>query len=96
MCQGRVPCNKTRKLFQQIRHIEGKVFSGFTSRVSFVNEDGTTTENTDRTSMEKIILLTNELKYHQTEHSGSQLLDEEFIELFGTHGDGPRVIDVLL
>ena len=46
--------------------------------------------------MEKIILLTNELKYHQTEHSGSQLLDEEFIELFGTHGDGPRVIDVLL
>ena len=66
----------TRKLFQQIRQIEEKIFSGFTSRVLVVNKDGTTTEYTDRAAMEKIILNTNELKYHQTENSGSQLLDD--------------------
>ena len=86
----------TRKLFQQIRHIEGKIFSGFTSRVTVVNDDGTTTDYTDREAMEKIILMSNEKKYHQTEGCGSQLLDDEFVELFGNYGDGPRVIDVLL
>ena len=87
---------KTRKVFQQIRHMEGKIFSGFTSRVTVVNSDGTTTEHTDRKSIEKVILDTNERKYHQTEGCGSQLLDDEFIELFGHHGEGPRVVDVLL
>lgn len=87
---------RTRKVFQQIRHMEGKIFSGFTSRVSVVNEDGTTTDYTDRAAIEKLLLDTNELKYHQTEDGGSQLLDQEFIDLFGHYGEGPRVVDVLL
>ena len=43
-----------------------------------------------------LILSTNESKYHQTEGCGSQLMDDDFVNLFGSHGEGPRVIDVIL
>ena len=74
---------------QQIRHMEGKIFGGFTVRVTVVNKDGTTIEYTDREAIEKLTLQTNEKKYHQTEDGGSQLLQDEFIDLFGNYGEGP-------
>ena len=44
--------------------------------------------------MDTAILENNEAKYHMTE-GGSKLLFPNCVNLFGTYGDGPRVIDVL-
>ena len=44
--------------------------------------------------MEKIIIQSNEAKFHQTE-GGSQLLEDDIIATLGSHGEGPHIPNVL-
>ena len=84
----------TRKLFSNIRAVEQKLRAGSTSQVQITKNDGEVILHTDKEAIEKVISQVNENKYHQTE-GGSQLLDKEFIERLGLHGEGPEVKDVL-
>ena len=82
-----------RRLFRNIRYIEGKLKGGVTSKIEVTNGN-VTTEYTDKQNIEANIMKTNEAKYHQTE-GGSQLLEEEFTAELGLHGEGPEIKKVL-
>ena len=82
-----------RKLFRNIRHMEGKIKGGFTSKLE-VTTDGTTKEFTEKNDIENLIIKANEEKYHQTE-GGSQLLQPSFAASLGAHGEGPEINKVL-
>ena len=62
--------------------------------MTITTANGSKREITDKKSMDTAILENNEAKYHMTE-GGSKLLSPNYVNLFGTFGDGPRVIDVL-
>ena len=82
-----------RRLFRNIRHIEGKMRGGFTSKIE-VKSNNMTVEYTDRNSIEEKTIQANEVKYHQTE-GGSQFLQNDFIASLGHHGEGPDINKVL-
>ena len=82
-----------RRLFRNIRHMEGKMKGGSTSKLT-TQVNGVTTEHTDKDSIESIIAIANEKKYHVTE-GGSQLLSREYIQSFGLHGEGTDIQKVL-
>ena len=83
-----------RKLFGTIRAVEQKINAGATSQVQITKEDGTTVQYTNKKEIEEALCQVNEAKYHQTE-GGSQLLQPDFVELLGRHGEGPEVNKVL-
>ena len=75
-----------RRLFRNIKFIEGKTIGGFTTKVD-VTQNNTIVEYTDRNNIEAAIIKANESKYHQTEGS-SQFLNKEFTDSLGLHGEG--------
>ena len=75
-----------RRLFRNIRHMEGKIKGGSTSKLT-TKINGEFVEHTDKGSIEKIIATANQVKYHITE-GGSQILSREYIAAFGLHGGG--------
>ena len=83
-----------RKLFGSIRAVEQKLHAGATSQIQVKQEDGQIQQYTDQKEIEEILCQVNEAKYHQTE-GGSQLLQQDFIDLLGQHGEGPEVSQVL-
>ena len=84
-----------RRLFRNIRFMEGKIRGGSTTQVTVTAPDGTVREFTSRSEVEEQIIEENERKYHQTESGGCQLTDEVFVRQLGTHGNGPAVQSVL-
>ena len=83
-----------RRLFRNIRHMEGKVKGGSTAKVT-VQSDAGSLEFTSKEDIERLCAEENEKKWHQCENSGSQFLQPPFISDLGHHGEGPRVRDVL-
>ena len=83
-----------RRLYQNIRIMEKKHKGGSTSKVIITSKDGSTEEYTSKLPMEKVIASSNEKQWHQTE-GGSQLLQDEFIEKLGNHGEGPEIHKVM-
>ena len=84
-----------RRLFRNIRHMEGKIKGGSTSKVTIQSPNGLE-EYTSQHDIDRLCAQVNERKYHQTEDGGSQLLRPEFIADLGHHGEGsqiPRVLD---
>ena len=79
-----------RKMFQNIRVMEGKIRSGSTSKVIVTSTDGSVKEFFNKKDMEEVISKSNEAKYHATE-GGSQLHQKEFTERLGTYGEGPNI-----
>ena len=56
-----------RRLFRNIRFMEGKIRGGSTTQVSVTVADGLVQEFTSQTEVEAKIIKENEQKYHQTE-----------------------------
>ena len=83
-----------RRLFRNIRHMEGKVKGGSTSKVTLQSTNGIE-EYTSKQDIERLCAKENERKYHQTEKGGSQLLTPEFIADLGHHGEGSQIPNVL-
>jgi len=84
----------TRKMYQNIRYMEGKISAGATAQVTVTSRDGTTTELTAKDEVERTIINSNERKYHQTE-GGSELLSDALVQDLGCFGEGPLVEQVL-
>ena len=85
---------KQRRLFRNIKYMEDRIKSLETTKVITIEPDGSTREHSSRQSVEDALLDTHREKYHQTEGS-SGFLTPEGMALFGSFGEGPRVIDVL-
>ena len=83
-----------RRMYRNIRHMEGKVKGGSTSKITVTSEAGHTVEYTSKKEIEKILIQENEKTDHQTE-GGSQLLLPEFIKDVGHYGEGPRINDIM-
>ena len=83
-----------RKLFRNIRHMEGKIKGGNTSKVVVTAPDGSIKEFVTKNEVEGVSAEENEAKMHQTE-GGSQLLEDEFIADLGRFGEGPQSNNVL-
>ena len=83
-----------RRLYRNIRHIEGKIRGGSTSKLITTN-NGIEYEHTSKESIEKLCAAENERKYHQTESGGSQLLLPEYIQELGNYGEGAAIPQVL-
>ena len=84
-----------RKLFRNIKYMEGKTRGGCTNQVTVTAADGTKTEYTSREDVESQIIKETEKKYHQTETRVCQFLTQEFRDLFGEFREGPATQDVL-
>ena len=82
-----------RRLYRNIRYMEGKIKGECTSKV-ITTVNGQKVEHTDKKSIEQLIAQENEAKYHQTE-GGSQLLDPVFIDSLGSFGEGKDIPSVL-
>jgi hypothetical protein len=82
-----------RRLYRNIRYMEGKIKGECTSKVT-TTVNGQKVEHTDKKSIEQLIAQENEAKYHQTE-GGSQLLDPVFIDSLGSFGEGKDIPSVL-
>ena len=65
----------TRRLFRNIRRMEGKIKNGSTSKI-IKKVDGIKQEFTDCTSIENLCAHENERKHHLTENGTSQFLDK--------------------
>ena len=83
-----------RRLFRNIRHTEGKIRGGCTSKV-ITKIDGIDVELTDKEDIEKLCAKENERKYHQTETGNIESLTQELIQDLGHHGEGPQIQSVL-
>ena len=83
-----------RRMYRNIRHMEGKVKGGCTSRLTAITPEGHNVEYTSKKEIEKILVQENELTDHQTE-GGSQLLLPEFIADVGHYGEGPKINEIL-
>ena len=55
-----------RRMYRNIRHMEGKVKGGSTSKITAVSTEGNTVEYTFKKEIEKIIVQENEATDHQT------------------------------
>ena len=83
-----------RRLFRNIRHMEGKSKGGCTSKV--IKQVGLDQiEFTKKEDIERLCAETNELKYHQIEGGGSQLLLPQFINDLGSHGESKGMKQVI-
>ena len=80
----------TRRLFRNIRKMEGKIRGGSTYKLT-TTQDGMVKEYTDKPTIEKLCAEENEKKHHQTEEGNSQLLDPEYIADLGLHGEGSKI-----
>ena len=78
-----------RRLFRNIKYMEGKTRGGCTNQVTVTMQDGTKTEYTSREDVESQIIKETEKKYHQTKTGGCQFLTTEF------RGEGPATQEVL-
>ena len=74
--------------------MEDKFGAGSTTNVSIESPGGGITELTDRPAIEEALLANNRRKYHQTE-GACEFHSAQSVEVLGTCGDGPRVIDIL-
>ena len=83
-----------RRLFRNIRFMEGKTKGGCTSKL-ITSSNGIETEHTEKVDIEQLCADANEKKYHQTETGSSQLLSEEFISDLGLYGEGSKTNEVL-
>ena len=83
-----------RRLFRNIRHMEGKTRGGSTSKV-ITTFNNIPTEYTDKTKIEQLCANENERKYHRFESSNSQLFLPELIQDLGRYGEGPQVKSVI-
>ena len=83
-----------RRLFRNIRHMEGKIKGLSTSKVTIQSEEGIR-EYTAKNDIERLCANENERKWHQCETGGSQLLRPPFINDLGHHGEGPMISNVL-
>ena len=83
-----------RRLFRNIRHMEGKIKGASTSKITIQSEEGMT-EYTSKEDIERLCAKENERKWHQCEDGGSQLLLPPFINDLGHYGEGPRIEGVL-
>ena len=63
----------SRRLFQDIRHMEGKSGAGAISQIRISNSDNTSIDTTDPLKMNTALLTNNGKLYHQTK-GGSKLL----------------------
>ena len=76
-----------RRIFRNIRHMEGKLKCGYTSKV-ITTIDGREVEFTEKEDIESICVGENERKYHQIELGDRQLLSHEFIHDLDHYGEG--------
>ena len=79
-----------RRLFRNIRHMEGKVKGGCTSKV-IKTIDGIEEELTKKDDIERLCATGNEQLYHQTEQNSSNLLSRDIIQDLGNHGERPQI-----
>ena len=84
----------SRRLFRNIRQMEGKLRGGCTSKLT-TTVNGVEMEHTDRTEIDIACATENQRKYHLTECGTSQLLSNRFIQDLGHHGEGAEVQNVL-
>ena len=83
-----------RRIFKNIRVMEGKLKGGCTSKVKVTKKDEKITEYTKRESMEAVITSTNERKWHQYE-GWIQLLEPQFTSCVGNYGEDPDINKVI-
>ena len=84
----------SRRLFRNIRQMEGKLLGGCTSKLT-TTINGVETEHTDKTDIDTACAAENQRKYHLTEGGTSQFLTERFIQDLGHHGEGKEVQNIL-
>ena len=82
-----------RRVFRNIRHMEGKVKGGCTSKV-IKKIDGVDVEFIGKEDIEKLCATVNEQLCHQTEKN-SDLLSKDIIQNLGHHGEGSHIKYVL-
>ena len=83
-----------RRLYRNIRHMEGKIKGRSTYKVT-KKINGLEYEYTNRHNIENFCAQENEKKHHLTENGNSQLLNDDFIKDLGLHGEGPEVSSVM-
>ena len=83
-----------RRLFNTIKAVEGKLKTGSTTQVQVTQANGSKIMYTTQKEIEKLIIDTNEKKYHQTEGC-SQLLTQAAIEVFGHFGEKDETENIL-
>ena len=79
-----------RILFHRIKLVEKRINAGSTSQVQTTRADGTIERYILREDIEKAIMENNEKKFHQTEGT-SELLSDEFTQLFGHYGEKSEI-----
>ena len=84
-----------KRLYRNIRYMEGFNRGGTTTQVTITAADGTKTEYTTRAEVEEHIIRETEKKYHQTETGGCQFLTQDFRAHFWEFGEGPATQQVL-
>ena len=84
----------SRRIFRNIRQMEGKLRGGCTSKLT-TTVNGVEMEHTDRRDIDTACAAENQRKYHLTECGNSQLLSNRFIQDLGHHGEGTKVPNVL-
>ena len=90
----RLTREKQRDDARSVRYMLKRANTGTTTKVQIKDKNGNKREITDKEEMERLILLENEKKYHQTE-GGTQLHQSNFIEKLGSYANGPEVEAVL-
>jgi hypothetical protein len=73
-----------RRLFRNIRHMEGKIKGGCTSKVT-QKINGIDVEFTKKEDIERLCATGNEQLYHQTEQKPSDFLSKDIVEYLGHH-----------
>ena len=83
-----------RRIFRNIRHMEGNTKRDSTSKITLTNNDSSVKEFNTKESVEEVTEMENNSKSRQTE-GGNQFLSKEFVAEFGTFREGRRVQDIL-
>lgn len=84
-----------RQVAQNIRHMEGKMKGGSTTKVTIKDVNDNSTESLNKLYIERALARGNKSLGHQTE-MGIQLLTPVFIDSLGNYGEGTSVEYVLL
>ena len=81
-----------KRIHRNIRVTEKTFKGGSTSKVVVTSSNGSIKEYNTKEPMEKVIAVSNECKWHQTEtKSKSDLLKLELIDELGLYGEGEGV-----
>ena len=73
-----------RRTFRKLKYLRGKLRSGSVSFIQIEGPHGNLQEVTDKTSIERVLLQTNELKYRQCE--STPMMTEPLLSDFGSLG----------